>query len=654
MLFEIRDEFVEDLKETPPPFGWNGLGELVYLRTYSRDGENWYQTCRRVINGMYSIQKGHCLENGLTWNEDKGQRSAAHAFHMLFDLKWSPPGRGLWSMGTPFVHERHVPEALQNCAFVSTDGIHDASAFEWLMTMSMVGVGVGFDTRGAHSMMMIRPGELQAAKHVVGDSREGWGAAFRVLIESYMTGTPSSGTRQAFDYDKVRPYGSPIRGFGGIASGPGPLKELLEDARLCLDQNIGRPLRSRTIVDLMNMAGRCVIAGNVRRSAEIAIGDPNDDEFIGLKDYDAHPDRASYGWVSNNSVLADDASYQRLDQLAEMTWQNGEPGYIWMNNVQKYGRMNGEIARRDYATGFNPCVEQPLEDGEMCTLVEVYPSRCSSKLEFAQASKFAYLYAKSVTLMNEHMTDSNTREIMMRNRRIGMSMTGLAQFQAIHGGRKLQDWLRFAYEFTGYWDEMYSKEWLNVPTSIRRTTVKPSGTVSLLAGVTPGIHHPISRHYLRRVRLADDSELIPWLQERGLPLEDAIDSPNTLVTAFPVDAGPGLPNERNVSMAEQMRFAAMVQHDYADNAVSVTIKFDQEVVSPHMLKEAILSGSQNLKAVAFLPHDNHGYAQAPYESITAHQYGNLTAQLRDIPWTGGAVHEVEDKMCDTDICEVVA
>ena len=230
---------------------------------------------------------------------------------------------------------------------------------------------------------------------------------------------------QAFDYSLVRPAGEPIRGFGGTASGPGPLREMHEACRATLERNVGRPLSITTIVDLMNLVGKCVIAGNVRRTAEIAFGDPQCDEYIDLKNYDKNPERMEHGWTSNNSVFA--TLGMDYSHLVSRIASNGEPGFAWLDNMRGYGRMNGTTDTSDWrAKGGNPCLEQTLESYELCCLVETFPNRHDSLADFELTLRAAFLYAKTVTLGETHWPHSN--RVMLRNRRIGTSISGVAQF----------------------------------------------------------------------------------------------------------------------------------------------------------------------------------------------------------------------------------
>ena len=379
--FSLSENFIDGYKRKRAPFGFNGLGELVYMRTYSRikdDGKNemWWETVRRVVEGTYNMQKKWIEHHQLGWNAWQAQRSAQEMYDRIFNMKFLPPGRGLWAMGTPITEERGLYAALNNCAFVSTNNLKEdlAKPFCFLMDASMVGVGVGFDTKGAEQFVVRGPKEdREHETYVIPDTREGWVESVRRLLDSYFLGI----TSVDFDYSKIREEGAPIKGFGGVSSGHKPLKEVHKAIRECLDKNIGEPISVTTIVDIMNLIGKCVVAGNVRRTAEIVFGDPQSEEYINLKNYKKNPHREMYGWTSNNSVFAELG--MDYTDIAERIKDNGEPGLAWLENMRGYGRMkNGHDHKDHRAAGGNPCLEQTLESYELCCLVETFPDNHDS------------------------------------------------------------------------------------------------------------------------------------------------------------------------------------------------------------------------------------------------------------------------------------
>jgi ribonucleotide reductase alpha subunit len=397
--FRLTDNFLKRYKRKTPP--WGPLGYFTFKRTYARPlpngkTEEWWQTIKRVVEGCFLVQKRHCRDFKLPWNERQAQHSAQEMYRLMFEMKFLPPGRGLWSMGTDFMFERGGA-CLNNCGFVSTDEINQdfASPFVWLMDMSLVGVGVGFDTNGADLGVYLKQPRHTSDIHVIEDSREGWVASFKRVLDAY---NGKDSLPKEFDYSQIRPAGTPIKGFGGLAPGPDPLKELLlRTVKRCHQYIAGdTPVDSELIVDLMNFAGAAVVAGGIRRTAEIAFGNPDDEVFLDLK-LNKHQDDTSLArWASNNSVLG----YLGMDyhDIAKRACNNGEPGIFWLDNARAYGRMcDGKTYDDHRVKGCNPCGEQSLEHDELCNLVETFPSHHCSLEDYQRTLKYAYLYAKTVT-----------------------------------------------------------------------------------------------------------------------------------------------------------------------------------------------------------------------------------------------------------------
>ncbi len=660
--FCLDSDFVSKYVGKQPK--WGPLGYITYKRTYARSldtikerhrdlgltngltgTEEWWLTLTRVVEGTYDIQLKHCDHLRLPWDQKRAQKSAQEMFRLMWDMKFLPPGRGLWMMGTAYV-DRAGGAALNNCAFVSTAEIATSfsSPFCFLMDMSMLGVGVGGDTKGAGKVTIQAP-KIGPA-HTVDDSREGWVDLVRRFLDAYVgLDTIPDG----IDFSQVRPSGSKIRGFGGTASGPAPLEELVRTICNVLDPRVGKKIRSSDIVDLFNVIGRCVVAGNVRRSAEIMFGEPTDTAFLELKDPEKNRKALDgWRWASNNSIFADVG--QDYAAAAAKTAKNGEPGYMWLGNARAYSRMGKPADGKDLAAaGGNPCLEQTLESFELCCLVETFPSRHSNYDEYERTLKFAYLYAKTVTLVSTH--DPRTNAVLLRNRRIGTSQSGIVQAMKRHGRRKYFEWCDRGYQYLQSLDRVYSR-WLCVPTSVKTTSVKPSGTISLLPGVTPGIHYPESQYYFRVIRFAMDSPLVVILREAGYKCID-IDpakEPNTTAVYFPVKEEHFDRSVREVSMWEQLEIAAQVQEHWADNQVSVTVKFDRETEGPQIVYALELYETR-LKGVSFLPRVDHGYDHAPYQPCTKEQYEEYAVTLRPYDLNASR-NEVQDRFCDGDKCEM--
>ncbi len=652
--FKLSDSFINNYKRKRAPFGFNGLGELVYMRTYSRlkpDGKNemWWETVKRVVEGTFNMQKRHIDSHSLGWNPWKAQHSAQEMYDRIFTMKFLPPGRGLWAMGTPLTEERGLFAALNNCAFVSTENIkEDLSApFTFLMDASMLGVGVGFDTLGAGKLIIKGPNDnRQTERYEIPDTRQGWVESLRLQLESYFLGTAPV----EFDYSKIREAGVAIAGFGGVSSGPAPLQELHEKISEILGESVGEPISITAIVDIMNLIGKCVVAGNVRRTAEIVFGDADSQEYLDLKNYEVNPHRAEYGWTSNNSIFAELG--MDYTEACERVKLNGEPGFAWLENMQNYSRMNNGPDYKDHRVkGGNPCLEQSLESYELCCLVETFPNNHDSVEDYLKTLKYAYLYAKTVTLGKTHWPETN--RVMLRNRRIGCSMSGLAQFISNNGIHELRTWMTQGYDEIQELDTMYS-DWLAVPRSIKTTSIKPSGTVSLLAGATPGMHYPESRYYIRRMRLSVNSPLIPALKKAGYALEPAFGSEDsTLVVGIPVDVGEGIRTASDLSLWEQLSLAAFIQKYWADNQVSCTVTFDP-ATEGDQIASALDYFQYQLKGISFLPRLDYGaYPQMPYEAIDVDTYTDMLTSLNRLSF-GRVKGEdvVAEKFCDSDVCQI--
>ena len=697
--FKLKKEFKDALNNEVVSWGYGGLSEFTYYRTYARKKENgkletWSDCVTRVIEGMFSILKTHALSNGHTWNEKRAHKLAEECAERLFTFKWTPPGRGLWMMGTDFVWEKGSG-ALNNCGFVSTEDIDAelSKPFAFLMDMSMVGVGVGFDTKGAGKIASVEPqGEPEVI--TVEDSREGWVELISCLIDSYL----EEGSAPVVpDVSPVRAYGEPIKGFGGVASGPEPLIHGFNGIKDILSKraaSVNPLLTSVDLTDIMNIIGKIVVAGNVRRTAEIAFAEPDDLDFREMKDwtkfgvetgalaplelkeideeeyaqynsdfnsrnsiatkYADKPWAYKFGgwrWASNNSLFAKVG--MDYTDVAKNIAINGEPGFAWLDNMQAYSRMKDPADHKDHRVrGGNPCLEQSLEPYELCCLVESFPAKHEDYWDYQRTLKFAYLYAKTVTLLPTHWSDTN--DVIKRNRRIGTSQSGIQEAILKFGRRKyLDEFCDRAYNYVTYLDQKYS-EWMGVPLSIKRTSVKPSGSVSLVAGSLPGIHYAESEAYYRTVRVASNSPMIEVLEKANYRIEPSVSDPTrTSVVYFPVVHEPGTISKKDVSIWEQFANAVDLQEVWADNQVSITITFGSH--EKDQIARALSCFDTKLKGVSLLPLSDHGYAQAPYIETAREEIEAYAATLLPLDFlslTEEGENADSNKFCDSDGCAI--
>ncbi len=726
----LPDNFIATYASKPPPFG--PLGAVVHARTYAAEVEDpsapggvrletWTETCRRCIEGMFGYLRQAVRATGQRYDVDEGQRHMREAFDLMWRGIWTPPGRGLEHMGRATV-KRKGAGVLQNCGFVSTAHMHrdPAHPFCVLMDYSMLGIGMGFDTLGAR-FRVHDPMASASLVHVVEDSREGWVAALRALVAPYFGRGVLPGT---WDFTAIRPAGARLSLMGKYAAGPEVLRDLLRDVDAVLRARVGQRLGAEAIVDVMTLIGRCVAAGQ-RRSAEIALGQLDDEDFATLKapgalgglyaqrtaleaadvaigyldeaiagrraaaaglsplspkylmlqqqiaeaeaerreacealpgwmaitgQIDAHP-LNHHRWAANNSYLvhsADELDAADLRRVADGIRANGEPGLFFVGAARTRGRF-GDPPNDDDAlvAGVNPCGEQPLEHLEVCTLVETYPSRATDRDEWLRALKWAHLYGVVVTTIPTHAPETNA--VIAKNRRIGTSVTGVWELYERLGASDLGDWLDRGYREVRHWNDVYSA-WMGIRRSVRVTTVKPSGTVSLLFGVEGGLKVPTARHYMRTVRMQTNSPIAGALARAGYRVEPALREQGVVVAYFPCEAAPGRVADE-VSLWEQAELAALLQDAWSDNAVSATLTFQPHEAAD--IERVIALVGPRLKGLAMLPLLTHGYPQAPYIPCTAEEVEQARAALRPIDLSL-AERETAEAFCDGGACEVRA
>lgn len=688
--FVLNEKACAHLRTLEPRFGFDGLGEVVYFRTYSRTGEDgkqeaWADTVIRVVQGVMAIRKNYLLEHGLGWNEVQMQVFASDMAQSLFAMHFLPPGRGLWACGTEFMYRRGSA-ALNNCGACTTKDL--ALAVGWTMDMLMCGVGIGFDTawecQGVSEEFLAALAGPQYVRFVpVEDSREGWVASTVRLVDWYIQ-QDASVPKPVPTYAGVRAAGTPIKGFGGTASGAEPLRKLharIEaffqcfyesqhsvDARAAVRRMVDRLAAenaldddaddlkrttqtvvydcTRLVADIMNAIGCCVVAGNVRRSAEIALGRAGDDTFLNLKNYERHPERRMLGWMSNNSlVFSKHEDFNRLPALADRIRTNGEPGLLNVLNVQRFGRVGrrqkhhaeriGREGEEDHATLVNPCAEIPLESFELCNLAEVFPTRCTdvlgsfSTVAYMQAVEFATFYASTVALLPTHWAPTN--RVIARNHRIGVSLSGIADWYATTPFTQVVKHMQDGYRHVLTTNALLAEQ-AGVPAAIRVTTVKPSGSISLLAGVSPGLHFPTHSFCIRRVRVGMSSPIAKTLIASGIPHEKDTYSDNTWVFEFVIDQSHTRPASE-VSVWEQASLLTTLQREWSDNAVSVTLYFNP-TTEGHQLEHLLAQYAPLVKSLSMLPHTEAGvYAQSPLEGISKEEYDRRRAALPKIDWT---------------------
>ncbi len=630
----LSSEFLSKYKNKQPNWGFNGLGYIVYKRTYARlkeDGttEEWNETVERCINGAQKI--------GAQYTKEEAER----IYDYVFNLKCNFAGRMLWQLGTSTV-DRFGANSLLNCWATA---MREPKAFLFLFENLMLGGGVGYSIRreDVHELPKIKKGVnvlhegTKDADYIVPDKREGWvNLLSKVLDAFYVTG-------KSFSYSTIliRGYGEPIKGFGGKASGPQILIDGIDKITKIFQAREGKKLRSIDVLDICNIIGSVVVAGNVRRSAEIALGDPDDILYLRAKNWGSG-NVPNWRAMSNNTIYADS-----FDHVMDEVWKNGyeinsdsgyangEPyGFFNLPLSQKFGRIkDGPISENfmyptdtDNCEMTNPCAEISLSNYECCNLCELYLNNITSKEELIDCATLLYKTQKAIAALP--FIHEETNKIVHKNMRLGLGVTGVCQ------SLDKLDWLDDCYVALRNFDKSWSQHrgWSE---SIKLTTVKPSGTLSLLGGATPGVHPAFSEYYMRTVRMSSSDALVQTCKDMGYHVEflvnfDGTENRDTVVVYFPCKTPEGSILTKDMDVIKQLDMVKKLQTVWSDNAVSVTAYYKPEELNDlkAWLKE---NYEHNIKSVSFLLFKNHGFKQAPYQEIDEATY--LTASSKVKPLT---------------------
>ena len=741
---------IEQTSKTP----WGEIGYVTYKRTYSRilpDGksEEFEDTVRRVLEACQTQ-----LHVGFNQEELK------KAYHYLYNLKCSVAGRFMWQLGTHTVSKLGLA-SLQNCAFTSID--HPIRPFVWIFDFLMLGSGCGFSIENKYisklppvldtpTPITVKRKDRNDADFIVPDSREGWVSLLERVLEAFFV----KGKSFTFSTQLIRSAGKHINGFGGMASGPESLCVGIQQICCVLSNRRGQKMRSIDCLDIINIIASVVVSGNVRRSALLAIGDPDDVDYLRAKRWDLG-NIPNWRAMSNNSVVVSDIS-QLHDEFWEGYRGNGEPyGMINIELAKTIGRIKDGAKFPDpQVIGFNPCLtadtivmtsngpkpigdlvgkpfeaivdgeaypstdtgfwktgtlkvkcvtlenglsvkatgnhrfltedgwvhvddmvagqtkinladntgsstvtqievlqepvevydctipvvhrfsangmvshncaEQGLADFETCCLAEIFLPNIGSLEEAKDVATTLYRICKHSLMLPCHAPE--TEAIVHKNMRMGIGITGYLQ-----SSEEQRGWLDQVYTHLRAYDEQYS-ETIGCSKSVKLTTCKPSGTLSLLAGVTPGVHPGIYQYFIRRIRISTSNPLVELCKQHGYKHEfqvnfDGTYDKSTTVVEFPCHYPEGTILAKDTSAIDQLEYVKRLQTEWSDNSVSVTVYYRHEEL-PAIREWLAVNYTHNVKTVSFLLHNDHGFAQAPYEEITREKYEELKSNVRPI------------------------
>lgn len=568
----------------------------------------------------YVEEKGRreTWEELVTRNKEMHQRSypqikeeIGKAYEFVYARKVLPSMRSLQFGGRPI---EVANNRIYNCAFLPIDHI---DGFSELMFLLLGGTGGGYSVQKlwVDKLPEVKGPLAETRRFLVGDSIEGWADAIKVLVEAYFLGKQDP----VFDYRDIREKGAALITTGGKAPGPDPLEACINKLKENLANAKGRSLRPIEVHDLCCIIADAVLAGGIRRAALISLFDRDDEEMLSCKSgswWESHPYRAR----ANNSAVLPRGSVEREDfyQLMEKVKASGagEPGIYWTSNEE---------------WGTNPCCEIGLRPFQFCNLCELNADDVEGQADLnARAKAAALIGTLQAGYTDFHYLRPIWKQTTEREALIGVGMTGIGSGKVL--GLNLREAADEVVE-----ENKRVAGLIGINCAARTTTVKPSGTSSLVVGSSSGVHAWHSSYYIRRMRVGKDEALYGYMvKEMPDLVEDDVFNPKGAVLSFPQAAPRGaiLRTESPLALLDRVRLFNLdwVRHGHVsgDNThnVSCTISLRDEEWGDCI--DWMWSNRNEYNGISVLPYDGGSYVQAPFEDITEARYYELESSLTSI------------------------
>jgi ribonucleoside-triphosphate reductase (thioredoxin) len=580
--------------------------------------ETWRETVDRFM-GFFQIH----LEG--TYGDGKGFTPEEYneLFEAIYNLEVSPSMRAMMTAG-PALERDHV--AAYNCSFLNMDRI---KAFSEILYILCCGTGVGFSVERQHVGKLPEvPDELHPSPTtiVVPDSKIGWATSFHELISLLYAGKIPH-----IDPSKIRPAGSPLKTFGGRASGPGPLMDLFNYTIAVFQKARGRRLDSVEVHGIVCKIGDIVVVGGVRRSALISLFNPSDERMLNAKTGQFPP----HFHLANNSAAwteKPDAARFLKKWLALVESNSGEPG-IFNRDAAK--RKLESIGRDpDHEFGTNPCGEIVLRDRQFCNLTEVTVREADTLETLRRKVRLATILGTiQSTFTDFKYLGKGWKENCEEERLLGVSFTGIMDNAMMSGRSVKQSSLEYTLQELRKEARRTNDEWadrLGIARSAAITTGKPSGNNSQRLDTASGIHDRFSPFYVRRTRMNKSDPVAQLLAFMGVPHEDEIYHPDsTWVFSWPIKS----PEDAAVGSTalEKLNLVNTYNKFWCDHNQSVTINVrDNEWME---VGAWVHRNFDDVVGMTFLPSDEHIYQQAPYEACDQVAYEALLEEMPEsIDW----------------------
>ena len=637
---------------------------FIHLSRYARWDYNQRrrETWEETIDRYFNFFKEHLKEN---CNYDLTDKEIKEIRNAVVDLDVMPSMRCLMTSGEALKREN---VAGYNCSYVKVDS---PRSFDEILYILMNGTGVGFSVEEEYVNKLPSVAEEfydTESVIVVRDSKLGWAKALKELY-----GMLWMGQVPTWDLSKVRPAGSPLKTFGGRASGPEPLEDLFKFSINIFKNAAGRKLRPVEAHDLVCKIAEIVVVGGVRRSALISLSNLGDREMRYAKSgnwWETNVQRA----LANNSVnykeKPDVGTFMR-EWLSLYDSKSGERGiYNSMSAKRTTEKLNQEkdkdgqnIIRRDAREDFgtNPCSEIILRSREFCNLTECVVRGWDDTKSLKKKVRFATILGTwQSTLTNFKYLTGEWKRNCNEERLLGVSLTGIMDNADTNGSTggldgRLRELRKEAIKTNKEWSEK-----LGIPQSAAITCVKPSGTVSQLVDSASGIHARHNPYYIRTVRGDNKDPITKFMKDQGFPCEPDVTKPNhTTVFSFPMKSPDGAVCRQDMTALEQLELWKTYQEHWCEHKPSVTIsvKEDEWVDTASW----VYNNFDDISGISFLPFSDHTYKQAPYQDCSAEEYEELYSKMpKNVDWTGLSDYEQQDYTagsqelaCSAGVCEVV-
>lgn len=619
----------------------NPYENFIALSRYARwiESEQRRETWGETVNRYMTFMNDYAKKLGVT----PDQEWLNEVETAIFNRNAMPSMRALMTAG-PALARDHV--AGYNCSFIPVDS---PRSFDEAMYILMCGTGVGFSVESKYVDKLPQINEhfeKSSTVIVVDDSKGGWAKALRELLALLW-----QGQIPGIDVSHVRPSGARLKTFGGRASGPQPLVDLFDFCVRTFKNSAGRKLKPIEAHDIMCKIGEVVVVGGVRRSALISLSDLDDFDMESAKSgnwWEANVQRAL---ANNSAVYNEKPSATRFlkEWQAMVASGSGERGIF---NLDVAKRETARHGRRDPSqiAGTNPCGEINLRPYEFCNLTEVVVREGDSLDDLKRKVSVAvYLGTMQSTMTNFKYLRKIWRDNCEEERLLGVSLTGQFGHEVLSGSRGLKvlaEWLDELRE----WSIEENKQWADafgINQSVAITTVKPSGTVSQLTGVSSGMHPWHSEYYARSVRADNKDPITRMMNDFGIPSEPDVTKPDsTTVFYFPIKAPKGALTRNELSAIDHLEIWKVYKQHWTEHNPSITVNVrDHEWVA---VANWVYANWDVVAGISFLPHSDHTYRQAPYQELTEAEYNALVEKMpKNLPWDILSAYETEDMTTGT-------